>query len=92
MSKELSITLPDNVAVEVAERVMSGAYGTESEVVHRGLVDLLAREEAAEAWLRGEAAEAYDEVRDHPCLTWGVRDARAHLTEVHAHHLARPRP
>lgn len=92
MSQELSVTLPDNVAVAVAERVMSGAYETESEVVRRGLVDLFDREEVAEARLREEAAEAYDELRDHPYLAWSVQDVRAHLTEVHAHHLARPRP
>ncbi|MBO3725757.1 type II toxin-antitoxin system ParD family antitoxin [Actinomyces bowdenii] len=90
--RELSIALPEEVAVALAERVVSGAYGSEGEVVRDGLIDMFAREEAAETWLHEEVGEAYDELRDHPCLAWGVQDARGHLAEAHAHHQARPRP
>ncbi|BDA65457.1 ribbon-helix-helix domain-containing protein [Actinomyces capricornis] len=90
--KELSITLPEEVAVALAERVVSGAYDSESEVVRDGLIDLFLREEAAETWLHEEVGEAYDELRDHPCLAWDVQGVRAHLAEAHAHHQARPRP
>lgn len=51
-TKQLSITLPNNMADAPKERVASGAYASESEVVRDGRRALFAREEAVENWLR----------------------------------------
>ena len=65
-TKQLSITLPNNMAEALKERVASGAYASESEVVRDGLRALFAREEAIETWLRTEVTAAYDELRADP--------------------------
>jgi putative addiction module CopG family antidote len=88
-TKQLSITLPTNMAEELKERVASGAYASESEVVRDGLRALFAREEAIETWLRAEVAAAYDELRADPSRAINSDEMRAHLTELHKQRLAK---
>ncbi len=57
----ISITLPHDMAERVKEKVASGEYATESEVIRDGLRVLLARDAAIERWLREEVAKSYDE-------------------------------
>lgn len=57
----ISITLPHDMAAMVKEKVASGQYATESEVIRDGLRILKARDEMLEAWLRDEVAKSYDE-------------------------------
>ncbi|MBA2695705.1 MAG: type II toxin-antitoxin system ParD family antitoxin [Ornithinimicrobium sp.] len=59
-TRQLSITLPNEMADVLRERVQSGEYASESEVVREGLRALWARDQAVEAWLHSEVAEAYD--------------------------------
>lgn len=87
-TKQLSITLPTAMAEALKERVASGAYASESEVVRDGLRALFAREGAVEAWLRTEVAASYDEVRADPSRAISSTDMRAHLAEVHAQRVA----
>ncbi len=65
-TKQLSITLPNNMADAVKERVSSGAYASESEVIRDGLRALFAREEAVEAWLRTEVVGSVEAMRHDP--------------------------
>ena len=83
-TKQLSITLPTHMAEELKERVASGAYASESEVVRDGLRALFAREEAIETWLRTEVAAAYDELRADPSRAISSHELRAHLAELHS--------
>lgn len=83
-TKQLSITLPMNMAEALKERVVSGAYASESEVVRDGLRALFARDEAVEEWLRTEVAASYDELRADPSRAISSADMRAHLEEMHA--------
>jgi antitoxin ParD1/3/4 len=46
----------------IKDKVASGAYATESEVIRDGLRVLQARDEAVEAWLRDDVAPTYDRV------------------------------
>ena len=71
------------MAEALKERVASGAYASESEVVRDGLRALFAREEAIETWLRTEVAAAYDELRADPSLAISSDEMRAHLAELH---------
>ncbi|MGB4776783.1 ribbon-helix-helix domain-containing protein [Microbacterium sp.] len=87
-TKQLSITLPTNMAEALKERVTSGAYASESEVVRDGLRALFAREEAIETWLRTEVVASYDELRADPSRAISAADMRAHLAELHAQRLA----
>lgn len=87
-TNQLSITLPTKMAEALKERVASGAYASESEVVRDGLRALFAREEAVEAWLRSEVAASYDDLRAHPDRAISSAQMRAHLADAHARQLA----
>ena len=54
-TRQLSITLPNEMADVLRERVRSGEYASESEVIREGLRALFARDQAIESWLRDEA-------------------------------------
>ncbi len=56
----ISVTLPHDMAAMVKEKVASGEYATESEVIRDGLRILKARDEMMEAWLRDEVVKSYD--------------------------------
>ena len=62
----MSITLPNDMADALRQRVRSGEYASESEVIREGLRALFARDQAIEAWLRDEVAAAYDAVVADP--------------------------
>lgn len=78
-TKQLSITLPKSMAKALEERVASGAYASESEVVRDGLRALFAQEEAIEAWIRTEVVAAYDELRTDPSQAISSDEMRTHL-------------
>jgi antitoxin ParD1/3/4 len=59
-TQSLSITLPHEMAQMVKDKVKSGAYATESEVVREGLRALLTQDAAVEDWLRTEGVARYD--------------------------------
>lgn len=90
-TKQLSITLPNDMADALKERVASGAYASESEVIRDGLRALFAREEAVENWLKSEVVAAYDELRADPSQAISAGDMRAHLAELHARHAVKHR-
>ena len=87
-TKQLSITLPTKMAEALKERVTSGAYASESEVVRDGLRALFAREEAIEAWLRAEVVTSYDELRADPSRALSSADLRSHLSQLHSQRMA----
>ena len=82
-TRQMSITLPTEMADAVRERVRSGQYASESEVVRDGLRALMARDQAVEAWLRGEVAAAYDAMQANPDDVIEIADVRAHLAARH---------
>jgi antitoxin ParD1/3/4 len=85
-TKQLSITLPTDMAEALSERVRSGEYASESEVIRDGLRALFARDKAVEAWLRDEVAATYDSYINNPDDVASSDDARARIA---AHLVAR---
>lgn len=83
-TRQLSITLPNEMADALRARVASGAYATESEVIRDGLRALFAREQAVEAWLRDEVSGAYDALLAEPASAISADDVRARLAAQHA--------
>ncbi|MBS0471239.1 MAG: type II toxin-antitoxin system ParD family antitoxin [Proteobacteria bacterium] len=79
----LSITLPHDMAAMVKEKVASGEYATESEVIRDGLRALQARDAAVERWLRDEVAKSYDEHKDNPGGAIPARDVMSRLRTAH---------
>lgn len=83
-TRQLSITLPNEMADALRERVSSGAYASESEVIRDGLRTLFARDQVLESWLREEVVSAYDELVADPGSAVSVEDVRARLSAKHA--------
>lgn len=78
-TRQLSITLPDDLADALRERVRSGQYSNESEVIRDGLQALFARDHAIETWLHDEVAAAYDAVVADPSRAIAAPALRARL-------------
>jgi len=56
------VTLPRDVAQMVRDKVASGAYENESDVIRDGLRALQARDAVVESWLRDEVVPTFDRV------------------------------
>ncbi|ORV66808.1 CopG family transcriptional regulator [Mycobacterium gastri] len=83
-TRQLSITLPNDMADALRDRVRKGEYASESEVVREGLRALFARDQAIESWLQGEVAAAYDAVVADPSRAVSAQAVRARLAEEQA--------
>jgi putative addiction module CopG family antidote len=83
-TRQLSITLPNDMADALRERVRSGEYASESEVIREGLRALFARDQAVEAWLRDEVVAAYDAVVSDPSRAVTGQRVRARLAAQQA--------
>ncbi|HET9391751.1 MAG TPA: type II toxin-antitoxin system ParD family antitoxin [Steroidobacteraceae bacterium] len=76
----MSITLPNELALAVKEKVASGEYASESEVIRDGLRVLMARDRAVERWLRDQVAPAYDALRADPSRAVSAAQVRERLS------------
>ncbi len=90
-TRQLSITLPNEMAELVRAKVANGEYATESEVIRDGLRTLLARDRAVEDWLREKVAPAYDALKADPSRTVSVDHVRAALSSEHRKATAKKR-
>lgn len=81
-TKQMSITLPIDMADSVKRRVDSGEYASDSEVIRDGLRALDARDAAVEAWLRTEVVGALDALRADPSRARSSNDVRAALRDA----------
>ncbi len=82
-TRQLSITLPNEMAEMVRARVESGEYASESEIIRDGLRALEMRNQALEAWLRKDVAAAYDAMKADPSRARSANQVRASLAEVY---------
>lgn len=82
-TKQLSITLPTEMAEMVRDKVESGEYASESEVIRDGLRVLLARDRALEHWLREEVAPAYDAMKSGKSKGLSAEQVRAAIKDRH---------
>ena len=80
-TRQLSITLPNDMADALRERVRAGEYASESEVIREGLRVLWARDRAVETWLRGEVAVAYDNLAADASRGVSAAELRRRLAE-----------
>lgn len=77
----LSITLPHDVVQMVKDKVASGEYGSESDVIRDGLRSLEVSDASVENWLGTEVAETYDRVMADPKgASLCAEEARSRLT------------
>jgi antitoxin ParD1/3/4 len=78
-TQQLSITLPVEMARLVKDKVASGAYASESEVIREGLRALQERDAAVERWLREEVAPSFDAHRADPSAARPLSEVAASL-------------
>jgi putative addiction module CopG family antidote len=83
-TQQLSVTLPTEMAQAVKEKVSSGEYASESEVIRDGLRALLARDRAVERWLLQQVGPAYDALKADPSGAVTADQIRARLATKHA--------
>lgn len=83
-TRQMSITLPVEMADSVRARVASGDYASESEVIREGLRALEARDEAVERWLRTEVVATYEEMKAHPERGIPAEEVRANIERLYA--------
>lgn len=81
-TRQLSITLPQDMAAAVRQRVESGDYASDSEVVREGLRALAERERAIENWLRTDVVSAYRELHADPTRARTVAQVREKLRQT----------
>jgi len=81
-TKQLSVTLPNEMAKEIADKVASGEYASESEVIRDGLRALKARDKALDKWLSGEAGAIYDRMKAEPGRARSGADVKASLARA----------
>jgi putative addiction module CopG family antidote len=79
----MSITLPNELAAAVRDKVASGEYASESEVIRDGLRVLIARERVVERWLRNKVGPAYDALEADPSRAVTADRIRARLAAEH---------
>ena len=65
-TRELTVTLSADLVQLVKDKVASGAYESEDEVIREGLRALQAQEAAVEEWLRTEGVARYDAFHRDP--------------------------
>ena len=82
-TKQLSITLPTEMADAIRAKVATGEYATESEVIRDGLRVLMARDRAVENWLLEQVVPAYDALKADPSRAVSVEQVRARLAAEH---------
>jgi len=82
-TRQLSITLPNEMAEMVRTKVSSGEYASESEVVRDGIRALLARDRALEAWLANDVVPSIEAVKENPSLVRSSEQVRALLAHAY---------
>jgi antitoxin ParD1/3/4 len=82
-TQQFSITLPNEMADIVKNKVATGEYATESEVIRDGIRVLMARDRAMEHWLLQEVGPAYDVLKAHPSRALTPQQIRATLAAEH---------
>lgn len=80
-TRQMSVTLPLEMADMVRARVASGDYASESEVIREGLRALAAREQAVESWLRDQVLTAHDRLTAEMSRSMSPDQVRVHVTE-----------
>ena len=78
-TQQMSITLPRDMAQRIKDRVETGRYASESEVIRESIRALEEREAAIARWLREEVAPVYDAHKADPSAAAPIADVRKRL-------------
>ena len=78
-TRPLTITLPSDMAQMVKNKVASGEYASESEVIRDGLRTLAQRDAAIERWLREEVVQTIAGVDEGTTQLMSLDEAKRRL-------------
>ncbi|MBA1143660.1 ribbon-helix-helix domain-containing protein [Mesorhizobium neociceri] len=90
-TQPLTITLPHDLAQMVKDKVSSGKYASESEVIRDGLRTLAARDSAMQRWLLEEVVPTLEDARAHPERLLTAEEVRKNLSDYARKVTAKPR-
>jgi putative addiction module CopG family antidote len=79
LSKRFHITLPNDMADFIKDKIANGEYATESDVIDEGLRALEAREQSLNNWLHHEVGAAYDALKADPTRAISINQLRETL-------------
>lgn len=79
---QISVNLPTDVIRLVREKVASGAYASESELVEEAIRTLSAQENGIESWLLDEVVPVYDAMESDPSRALTGEQVREELRSV----------
>lgn len=82
--QQFNITLPDDMANLLKDKVRSGEYASESDVMHAGLRSLFMRERSVDHWLHHHVGPAIDALNADPSRARSLDRVRASLAAEHA--------
>ena len=78
-TRAFKITLPEELAQLVEDKVSSGEYADESAVIGEGLRELAARDVSLEKWLRDEVVPTIEAHDADPARAIPIEDVRTRL-------------
>lgn len=97
-SSQITITLPDEIVIAMQERVASGEYRNESEVILNSLEFLFEHDlsphdgdPAYEEWLRTEVVASINELSANPSSAISSDELRVRMAQRHAERVAERR-
>ena len=79
----IRVTLPDEMLALVKDKVASGEYASESEVISEGLRSLQDRDEEVSDWMLEQAHIAYDAYKEDPTRGAPVDEVFARVKARH---------
>ena len=82
-TQQFSITLPNEIAETIRNKVAVGEYATESEVIRDGLRVLMARDRAVENWLQTQVGSAYDKLKADSTRAVTPKQVKTQLAAEH---------
>ena len=88
-TRQLSVTVPVEMADMIRTEVSSGEYASESEVIRDGLRALAARHKAVESWLCRDVAPAYDAMKVNSERRLSTKSVKAALAKNFKRHSKR---
>jgi putative addiction module CopG family antidote len=80
-TRQLTVTLPEDLVDRVHEKVASGEYESEAEVIRDGLEALEEDRRRFESWLREEVVPALEALEADPSRAVSIEDVEAMLDE-----------
>lgn len=79
-----TISLPDEHAAYINQKIDSGEYASVSDVVRAGLRALQERDRAIESWLQNQVAPVYDAMVDDPARAVPAKSVFDDIRTLHS--------